>query len=314
MPESVMSIFVSHSHQDDASCHRLVKALRAAGANVWYDEHNLDSGRLMDVIDRELRQRPVFVVMLSPAALTSSWVKDECSWAYRLARQDPDRLILPVLVGPLDERDIWVWLQDFKRIEAPGGQSFPEDERIRRTLRALALTPKGERPAVAVPQPTENLKEVLATGRALSNQKKHAEALPYFERAALLDPQQFDPWMNLGYTLRQLKRWERAVAAYKQAVAIDSNRANAWTGVSLALLGLKKKEQYEQALAAAIRGTELEEGSYAYAWNAMGNALRGLGRNEEALRAFEAAIARDGTNTVFKANKALTLRALGRES
>jgi len=108
MPDSPaqMQIFVSHSQQDAVACQSLVAALRGAGADVWYDEHNLDSGRLMDVIERELRQRPVFLVMLSPAALASQWVKDECSWAYRLARRDPARIILPILVEPIEESDI----------------------------------------------------------------------------------------------------------------------------------------------------------------------------------------------------------------
>src|SRR5579863_9548913 len=106
-----MSVFVSHSHQDSVFCHGVVAALRGAQADVWYDEQNLGAGKLLDVIDRELRVRSVFVVILSPAALASPWVKDECSWAYNLARRDPARIILPVLAGAVAEEDIWLWLQ-----------------------------------------------------------------------------------------------------------------------------------------------------------------------------------------------------------
>ena len=49
-----LRVFVSHSHEDDAFCQPVVTALRDAGADVWYDEHNLGSGNLMDVIMREL--------------------------------------------------------------------------------------------------------------------------------------------------------------------------------------------------------------------------------------------------------------------
>src|SRR5689334_5381494 len=83
-----MRIFVSHSHQDNAFCHVLVKALRGAGVDVWYDEHNMGSGRLGPTIEREERERPVFVVILSPAALHSPWVEDETRWAYGLWRND----------------------------------------------------------------------------------------------------------------------------------------------------------------------------------------------------------------------------------
>src|SRR5689334_3836564 len=85
---SQMRIFVRHSHEDDAFCRALVQALRVAGADAWYDEHDMGSGRLGPTIERELRKRPVFVVILSPAALRSQWVEDETRWAYGLLRKD----------------------------------------------------------------------------------------------------------------------------------------------------------------------------------------------------------------------------------
>ena len=60
-----LRVFVSHSHEDDAFCRAIVTALRGAGADVWYDEHNMGSGLLMSVIQSELGLRPVFVVILS---------------------------------------------------------------------------------------------------------------------------------------------------------------------------------------------------------------------------------------------------------
>ena len=83
-----LRVFVSHSHQDNAFCHAIVAALRDAGADVWYDEHNLGAGRLGPTIERELRDRSVFVVIRSPAALRSQWVEDETRWAYGLLSKD----------------------------------------------------------------------------------------------------------------------------------------------------------------------------------------------------------------------------------
>ena len=119
MSSQPLSIFVSHSHEDDAFARDLVAGLRGAGADVWYDEHNLGSGQLGPVIERELRARPLFLLVLSPAALASRWVEDECRWAYGLLRRDPTRTILPVLAAAIaDELDLWLFLQDFKRVEA----------------------------------------------------------------------------------------------------------------------------------------------------------------------------------------------------
>src|SRR5579884_4326903 len=113
-----MRIFVSHAHTDNDFCHALVAALRDAGADVWYDEHDLGSGRLGATIERELRSRPVFVVILTPAALQSRWVEDEARWFYNLYRRDQTRIILPVVAAPVAEDDLWLFMSDFKRVEA----------------------------------------------------------------------------------------------------------------------------------------------------------------------------------------------------
>src|SRR5690349_20392450 len=97
-----MRIFLSHSSQDKPFAGALVHALRGAGADVWYDEQNLGPGILRREIMRELSSRPVFVVVVSRAALQSDWVQDECEWAYNLAKREPNRLMLPVVAGSYD--------------------------------------------------------------------------------------------------------------------------------------------------------------------------------------------------------------------
>jgi hypothetical protein len=66
-----VKIFVSHSHTDHVACQAHADAQRGAAADVWYGVHNVGSGKLMEVVERKLRARPVFVVILSPAAPTS---------------------------------------------------------------------------------------------------------------------------------------------------------------------------------------------------------------------------------------------------
>lgn len=136
-------IFVSHSHDDNAFCDALVKSLRRAGADVWYDEHNLGAGHLLNEIQRELLSRPTFLVILSKAAFRSAWVLRECQWAYRLYMREPNRIILPITAQAIEEMDFntWLFLEDFKRIEAPGYKPLPQTEAIAKTLHALVLTP-----------------------------------------------------------------------------------------------------------------------------------------------------------------------------
>src|SRR5579883_2009995 len=70
-------VFVSHSHHDSEFCERLVNTLRTAGLDVWLDDQNLGAGHLPRIIEAELRSRDTFIVVFSPAALTSQWVESE---------------------------------------------------------------------------------------------------------------------------------------------------------------------------------------------------------------------------------------------
>ena len=205
-----LRIFVSHSRVDHAVCDALVKALREAGADVWYEDGHLDTGRDMEEIERELQASPVFLVLLLPAAVSSDKVKEESSLADRLAKRDPSRLILPVLVTPLDPGVIWPWLQHYQRVEAADGTPFYEDERIRKTLSSLALTPGG-------PEANQSPSDLLTRGKALTAQGKQAEALPYFEQANQIDPSAFEAWFNLGYAFEFTGQWAKAMAAFDRA-------------------------------------------------------------------------------------------------
>ena len=135
-----LCIFVSHSSSDNAFCGALVDALRATGADVWYDQHNLRGGQLLDTIVRELKTRPIFIVIVSEDAFTSEWVPKECRWAWGYYLRDPARLILLVVVRPVQQShwDNFPYLDDFTRIEGPNHQPYPQQEAIERTLKFLS--------------------------------------------------------------------------------------------------------------------------------------------------------------------------------
>jgi TIR domain-containing protein len=67
-----MRVFVSHTHQDNAFCQALVTALRQAGADVWSDEHDLESSQLMLVIQREFGARPAALRPLLHLAMATA--------------------------------------------------------------------------------------------------------------------------------------------------------------------------------------------------------------------------------------------------
>jgi len=138
-------IFVSHSHVDNDFCLKLVEGLTAAGAYVWYDEHDLGAVELTRTIMAELRQRPIFLLVLSPEALLSQWVENESLWAFTLYQRDRERsrVILPVLARDVRPEDLWLFLSEFKRIEGENCCALPRQEAIARALALLSLTTSG---------------------------------------------------------------------------------------------------------------------------------------------------------------------------
>ena len=284
---SQLRVFLSHSSQDKSIADAVVQGLRAAGADVWYDEQNLGAGLLMNEIQRELDRRPMFIVLLSKAAFASSWVKRETDWAFELADRDPTRLILPVTVEPIERSDFggvagWLFLHAYWRIEAPGYQPYPVGEAIARTLRLLELTPQEdpqeEQALPSQPQLQVAAADLLARGKALVAQKRYAKALSLLEGVTQLAPGSFDAWANLGLAYNETGQHGPDLDAYDRALALDAQQSSVWSYKGNALSDLKR---YDEALAAYERSLTLHPDSVG-GWTGKAAALRGLGRTGEA--------------------------------
>lgn len=86
-------IFVSHSHVDNDWCRGFVQVLQSVGYDVWYDERGLSAGAAwLTTIQREIQDREIFIVILSPNSWASDWVQDELQLALTTRRR-----IVPVV-------------------------------------------------------------------------------------------------------------------------------------------------------------------------------------------------------------------------
>lgn len=307
---AAMQVFLSHSSADRDVAEQVVTALRGAGADVWFDEHNLGATQLLDEIARQLRTRPVFIVLLSKAAFASDWVKRECKWAFNIQMRNPSHIILPLLVTPIDPDafDEMLYLEDFKRIEQRDHTPYPHDEMIAQTLRLLALTPAGAAPTPVTPQPAESVDDLLTQGRALSAQKRWGKALTFFQRATERAPRNVDAWGAQGATLAELKRYAEALTACDRSLALNDQQAWVWNNKGTALGGLGR---YEEELAALDRALALDP-NLVTAWHNKGVVLDGLGRGEEALVAYDRALALDPSYVFSWNNKGLALYLLNK--
>lgn len=93
-----MNVFLSYSHTDAPLAAQVSRGLKAAGLNVWSPDGDLLPGdNWAAEVARALEESEAMVVLLTPDAMHSPWVKREMEYALG-AQNYRDRLV-PVVVG-----------------------------------------------------------------------------------------------------------------------------------------------------------------------------------------------------------------------
>ncbi len=93
-PEKQRLTFISYSRINNDFALQLAKELKAAGFNIWLDQLDIPTGaRWDDALEDALDACEIFMVILTPASISSENVKDEIGYAI-----DHGKRILPVLL------------------------------------------------------------------------------------------------------------------------------------------------------------------------------------------------------------------------
>ena len=80
-------VFLSHSSKDRKAARRIAETLRKHTLPVWYSETNLVGAQEWhDEIGQALARCDWFLIILSPPATRSEWVKRELLYALRTPR------------------------------------------------------------------------------------------------------------------------------------------------------------------------------------------------------------------------------------
>jgi hypothetical protein len=83
-----LKIFVSHSHKDADWCTAFVDELNKYEVDIWYDNKSLQGGdEWVKEIEQQVESRDIFVLILSPDAWESRWVKEELGLALIKGKQ-----------------------------------------------------------------------------------------------------------------------------------------------------------------------------------------------------------------------------------
>jgi hypothetical protein len=105
MPEPVR-VFVCYASQDHAFAEQLVNDLRAAGAEMWWDISSINEGDFLHKIDEALQHCAWLVLVLTPNAIASKWVKKEVYAAINRREQGYMKGVLPMLAAPTESQII----------------------------------------------------------------------------------------------------------------------------------------------------------------------------------------------------------------
>jgi hypothetical protein len=128
-------VFVSYASKDRPFAQRLVNDLKAAGAEVWWDVSGIDEGDFLRKIDEALQHCAWLVLVLTPHAIESKWVKMEVYAAIHRREQGFMQGVLPVLAALTDLKTIPPLWANLHRYDALADY----DREVNRLKRALRL-------------------------------------------------------------------------------------------------------------------------------------------------------------------------------
>lgn len=102
-----MKVFISHTDQDTALARKIAQGLEKAGMDVWDDQNILPGDNGAAMIGEALEQAQAMVILLTPQALASKWVRLEIEYA--LGKESYSHRVIPVVVGQVPE-DTLPWI------------------------------------------------------------------------------------------------------------------------------------------------------------------------------------------------------------
>src|SRR6266849_2731437 len=109
-------LFLSHAHGDGRFLSRLVDVLRRHGIRFWYSKTHLRAAQQWhDEIGRALARCDWFLVVLSPQATKSEWVKREL--VYALSKKRYRGKIVPLLLTSCKYNRLSWTLDEFQIVD-----------------------------------------------------------------------------------------------------------------------------------------------------------------------------------------------------
>lgn len=314
-------IFLSHSHRDNAFCHRVVDHIKRSlpDADIFYDQRTIIGGdEWMRRVQREIIERPIFIIILSPNSVESEWVREETNLAISEAMNRRERRIIPIRHQDCDIAHLAALLLNRQIIDCAQDESLG----LRRLVDALQHSFSPERPPI-VEQTLQHWHEVvwlcdnalahlprrhdilMIKANALRALRKSVSAPGVFDHAARMSLSAAAALGARGDVLWRLGRYAEAVAAYNHALQVNPNSPAIWYHAALALFHLGRRTE---AYSACDKALQLDSNN-SLLWSAKGALLYWGRRYTEAVHAYDQALRLNSINIHALNGRAMALWA-----
>jgi hypothetical protein len=108
----VADVFISYAREDGAAAQELSRQLQQAGFSVFLDVERMRAGSFPEQIDRAIARCDVFVLLLSPASVRSTYVQREL----HDAADEHLKPVLPVMLAEADLTPVRLTIAGLQRV------------------------------------------------------------------------------------------------------------------------------------------------------------------------------------------------------
>ncbi len=339
-------IFLSHSHRDNDFCRRVVEHIQHAlpDTDVFYDEHTIIGGdEWMRRVQREVIERPIFIVILSPNSVESEWVREETNLALSEAVIRRERRIIPIRYQECDVVLLAALLLNRQIVDCV---SQDESTGLRQLVDAIQRCSSPERPPIVeqtlhrayelstqihIAYRDERWEDVIRLGRvalqlqgnecdgdtlgevgiALIRHGNIDEGRCTLDAALQIQALRPDFWLARARMLSQHgEQVDAALASLDAALVVTQDVAGKVAILQEELALLTRASRRVESLTVIDEMLRLTPHN-ATLWTSRADALARLGRTHEALAAYDRALALNPNDEVSWSARARALIVLG---
>jgi hypothetical protein len=212
--------FISYSRTNKEFATKLTKRLKSAGYPIWFDLSDIPTGsRWDDEVEKALRECSIFMIILTPASISSENVKDEIGYAI-----DHGKRILPIL---LELCEVPLRLRRFQYVDFTT-KSFEEGIESAKELLGDLVDEASVPIQAKVP--------VIESQTSQNAQSDHFR----FEREKLI---MASTLLAQGKQLFWEEDWQKAVQTFQQVLILTPNHEETQTLLSNAEAKLLQKAE-----------------------------------------------------------------------